>query len=221
MLVRNSALLASELFQDLSKDGAAALLAIIEIRTFSPNEKICSETDGAKHVFVVLNGLVRMTRSESGGREADIGLADPGDLIGEYLIPGGRHYLQAAYAAVFTELAMIDLSQLRVLMGQRPELQRNVMRIMARHLITAMDCIAADRLHTAVQRVANYLLKQCPSNMSGISFRLPYQKRVIAGKLGLAPEALSRAFAALAGYGVGVQGRMVRVHNVSLLREAC
>jgi len=97
------------------------------------------------------------------------------------------------------------------------------MRIMVRHLLGAMDCIAGDRLLTAAQRVANYLMSRCPASAttSRVTFRLPYRKRILAGKLGLAPEALSRAFAALAASGVEVRGKVVLVDSVDQLREAC
>jgi hypothetical protein len=66
-------------------------------------------------------------------------------------------------------------------------------------------------------------MSRCPASAttSRVTFRLPYRKRILAGKLGLAPEALSRAFAALAASGVEVRGKVVLVDSVDQLREAC
>jgi len=71
----------------------------------------------------------------------------------------------------------------------------------------------------AAQSVANFLLRQCPDAALQATFRLPYKKQILAGKLRLGPEAPSRAFAALAQCGVDVKGRTVRIENVVQLRE--
>jgi hypothetical protein len=48
---------------------------------------------------------------------------------------------------------------------------------------------------------------------------LPYDKALIAGRLGLKPESLSRAFAKLRSVGVEVHASHVVVHEVTKLRD--
>jgi hypothetical protein len=48
---------------------------------------------------------------------------------------------------------------------------------------------------------------------------LPYDKVLIAGRLGLKPESLSRAFAKLRPVGVEVRASHVVVHDVGKLRK--
>ncbi|MEJ2743580.1 MAG: Crp/Fnr family transcriptional regulator [Gammaproteobacteria bacterium] len=79
--------------------------------------------------------------------------------------------------------------------------------------------VADDRLHTAPQRVANFILKNCPDAAESARFRLPFQKSLLAGKLGLAPEALSRAFSSLKAAGVSVRGRVIEIKDVNALRR--
>ena len=69
------------------------------------------------------------------------------------------------------------------------------------------------------QRVARYLLSHCAPDGRAVSFRLPYQKSLLAGKLGLAPEALSRAFSLLRNHGVNVRGRLVQITDPEALRR--
>lgn len=221
MLAKNPVLLRSELFAGLDRQTTEKLLELAKVRTFSPHEQIIAEGQKAMFVACVMNGLVRLTKKESTGREADICICEPGDFFAEHLLAGGGTYVHGASAADFTEIALFDLRGLRSLAEENRNVQGNVMRIMARHLVGAMDCIAGDRLHTAAQRVANYLLGRCPPSASRATFCLPYQKRVLAGKLGLAPEALSRAFAALAPAGVAVRGKTISVESVNLLRQEC
>ncbi|AGS25600.1 Crp/Fnr family transcriptional regulator [Rhizobium etli] len=221
MLAKNPALLRSDLFDGLDEATVEELAATAQFRTFAADERIIAEGEPASFVYGVMSGFVRLSKAESAGREADICICEPGDTFGEYLLSGGGAYAYSAWSADGSEVALFELSDLRALADRYPVMHRNVMRIMTRHLLGAMDCIAGDRLHTAAQRVANYLISRCPASASQATFRLPYRKRILAGKLGLAPEALSRAFAALVPAGVEVRGKVVLVDSVELLRKAC
>ncbi|MBY5760697.1 Crp/Fnr family transcriptional regulator [Rhizobium leguminosarum] len=221
MLAKNSVLLQSELFAGLDQATVEQFTATAEFRTFAADEKIVAEGQQASFVYCVTNGFVRLSKSESAGREADICVCEPGDTFGEYLLSGGGSYAYSARSADGAEVALFALAGLQALADRHPVVHRNVMRIMVRHLLGAMDCIAGDRLLTAAQRVANYIVSRCPASTSQVTFRLPYRKRILAGKLGLAPEALSRAFATLAASGVEVRGNVVLVDSVSQLRRAC
>ncbi|MBY5351645.1 Crp/Fnr family transcriptional regulator [Rhizobium leguminosarum] len=221
MLAKNSMLLQSDLFAGLDQATVEQFTATAEFRTFAADEKIVAEGQQASFVYCVMNGFVRLSKSESAGREADICVCEPGDTFGEYLLAGGRSYTYSARSADGAEVALFALAELQAFADQHPVVHRNVMRIMGRHLLGAMDCIAGDRLLTAAQRVANYIVSRCPASASQVTFRLPYRKRILAGKLGLAPEALSRAFATLAASGVEVRGNVVLVDSVSQLRKAC
>ena len=47
----------------------------------------------------------------------------------------------------------------------------------------------------------------------------PFDKKVLASRLGMAPEVLSRCFASLAAYDVVVQGPSVRINDFDVLRK--
>jgi hypothetical protein len=48
---------------------------------------------------------------------------------------------------------------------------------------------------------------------------VPYDKSVLAGRLGMAPETLSRDLARLAAWGVIVDGRRLTIKDPSVLRQ--
>ncbi|MBB5576558.1 MULTISPECIES: Crp/Fnr family transcriptional regulator [Rhizobium] len=221
MLAKIQLLQRSPLCEGLNEHTVTNLLSLVEFRRFGPNECIVSEGEDALHVFFVVTGIVRLTRGRASGRETDVGICEPGDVFSEYLVPGGRSHALTAWAADSAEVAAIDLLQLRILAAEHPGVLLNLMRIASRHLVEAFECIAGDRSQTAAQRVANYFLRHCPRSATQASFRLPYRKRILAGKLGLAPEALSRAFSALSDVGVVVAGKTVRIDNVEMLRTIC
>jgi len=169
MLFNSEQLLRSDLFDGLS-DTVRRLATLARRRVYVPGEEIFAEGEPGIHVVYVASGVVRLTRTESSGRDADIRVCEPGDFIAECVI------------------ALGEAAALRTLADKCPQLQRNLLKISARHLLEAFDCIAGDGLHMAAQRVANFLLRQCPETALQATFHLPYKKQILAGKLGLGPR---------------------------------
>jgi CRP-like cAMP-binding protein len=78
------------------------------------------------------------------------------------------------------------------------------------------------KAQTGVQRVAEFLAALCPPFEGKCTIALPYDKALIAGRLGLKPESLSRAFAKLRPIGVDVRAAHVIVRDPSRLQQlAC
>lgn len=69
------------------------------------------------------------------------------------------------------------------------------------------------RLRTTIERIAHWMLRSDKSAGGTGAFALPYDKRTLASYLGMAPENLSRNFAALAPEGLVVRGHHVTLNN--------
>jgi len=80
--------------------------------------------------------------------------------------------------------------------------------------------IKSHKLRAPLVRLANYLLVQQSRQGGGSVLRLPVQKRMLASLLGMTPENLSRSFAALADYGVKVDGPLVTIVRPAALARA-
>ena len=65
------------------------------------------------------------------------------------------------------------------------------------------------KLRSSVERLANYLLAEHEATGTKGCVDLPLEKRLVASLLGMTPENLSRAFAALKPYGVRVEGSRI------------
>lgn len=214
-----NALTGLHFFGELSEETTLPLLQSASIVNLPPRSMIFRNGDPASHVYCVLTGYVRLFLLSKDGREADIRICGPGDTFNECLIFGGTECQYNAQSAESSTIARFDMSRIRALAEQDRNFSRVIMKSLSRNFLGALDCIANDRLQTAPQRVAHYILRQCPRESSACSIRLPYQKSLLAGKLGLAPEALSRAFSSLRAVGVSVHGRIVQVSDVNALRQ--
>lgn len=203
----------------LSGSSLVRMLSAMSVASLPNRKSIFREGDHADAFYCVLNGYVRLYRLNRDGREADIRICAPGDTFAECQLYGGAKYRYHAQTAEAVTLARFDIQAVRDLAEQEKDVAKAVMISLSNHLQSTMDCIANDRLHTAPQRVANYILTRCPVDGGPAAIRLPFQKSLLAGQLGLAPEALSRAFSTLRKTGVTVRGRVIQIGDVGALRE--
>lgn len=196
------------------------MLDLASVMTYRGREVILPLETELRHFFVVLNGHVRLYKIDGRGREADIAVYGPGDVFGECALFLEGCYPFQVQAAEAVTLAAFDLQAVGALLKEEPGAMIAISRVLAKHSMDARLNVANDRLHTAPQRVAKYLLETWRAQGgNGGSFRLPFQKSLLAGKLGLAPEALSRAFAMLKGTGVSIRGRMVQITDADALEN--
>ena len=217
---RDKALLVRTPFMSaLSNEALLKMLNAAAISSLPARHVVFREGTPADHFYCVLGGYVRLYRLNREGREADIRVCGPGDTFAECQIFGDDTYRFNAQTAENTTFARFDTRTVRTLAEQEPDIAKAIMACLSQHLLTTMDCVANDRLHTAQQRVAEYLLKNCPVSGGPASLRLPFQKNLLAGMLGLAPEALSRAFSSIRRIGVTVRGRVVQIGDVRALRD--
>lgn len=212
-------LLKSELLSGLTSSAAAKIVDVVTVSSHESRDSIFKEGERAEYFYTVLSGFVRLYRLSKEGREADIGIFGPGETFGEGAIFNGGIHRFAAQSAEPVLLARFDIAQIRQLIAEDSSVALGLMSAISKNLDKALECVADDRLHTAPQRVANFILQNCPENASSARFRLPFQKSLLAGKLGLAPEALSRAFSTLKSAGVAVHGRVIEIEDVNALRN--
>ncbi len=73
------------------------------------------------------------------------------------------------------------------------------------------------KLRSSLERLANWVLTHDGESGGTGRFELPFDKKVLASRLGMAPEVLSRSIAALVPYGVKVSGRAVEIGDMGAL----
>jgi CRP-like cAMP-binding protein len=87
------------------------------------------------------------------------------------------------------------------------------------HLKGLVDQIEELKAHTGPQRLANFLVGLAPVAHGPCTIALPYEKLLIAGRLGMKPESLSRAFQRLRTVGVRIDQGIVAIGDVGRLHE--
>ena len=129
---------------------------------------------------------------------------------------GGRYPVSAEIATT-ARLVRIDGELLRRRIREQPDLAFSMLASASHHLKFLVEQIEQIKVLSAPQRIADFLIKLCPVREGSCTVELPYEKSLIAGRLGMKPESLSRALAKLRPLGVNVEREHVSIVDVDLL----
>ena len=90
---------------------------------------------------------------------------------------------------------------------------------MSRHLRRLVAKIEQLSSHSALERVTEFLLRLCPADQGQAEIALPQDKVLIAARLNMQPETLSRVLARLRAHGVTTVGSRLVIEDVERLHR--
>jgi CRP-like cAMP-binding protein len=102
--------------------------------------------------------------------------------------------------------------------GAEREISNAVLSAASGHFDALMTQIENLKVKSGIERLSEFILELCDQAGGATRVELPYGKVVLAGKLGMKPESLSRAFARLKPVGVRSEVRHVSVDDLRVLR---
>jgi CRP-like cAMP-binding protein len=174
----------------------------------------------SKSIYIVLEGWVKLYRITPNGAEAVVGTFTKGNSFGEAVAFRKSTYPVSAEAATDCSVLRVDSASVLSLIEDDPSVAIAILSATFVHLHSLVGQIEALQARTGAQRVAEFLLELCNEGDSGAhKVTLPYDKVLIAGRLGMKPESLSRAFAKLKKYGVRIKQNLAEIENVDNLRD--
>ena len=195
---------ASVLLSNVPGELIETILSQSEIRSFGRGATIFLQGEPAHNVYIVLEGWVKLFRiSQSFGEAA----AFQNDV-----------YPVAAEAVTDCRVMPVRAGLILGMMKSHPELCTAMLASTFRHLHALVAQVEQLKAHTGAQRVAEFLLELCPVSAGSCAVTLPYDKVLIAGRLGMKPESLSRSFARLKEVGVSVTQNHAAISEVEQLR---
>lgn len=205
-------------FTSMPEDIADAIKARAFIRTYERGEIVFLQGDAADSVFIVLEGWIKLFRNTRSGTEAVVGVFTKGQSFGEVLVFKKDIYPFSAEAVTPCRLMQVRAKAISELMAARPEVCTAIITTIFRHLHTLVEQIEQLTTQTGRQRVATFLLELCAVSSGPCRVTLPYDKVLIAGRLGMKPESLSRAFNDLQDVGVEIDQNHAAIADVAHLQ---
>ena len=174
-------------------------------------------------VFVVGYGLVKLALRTRDGRERVVRIVSAGQSFGEAAALLGRVPGYEARALVDCKLVVVPSVSVYALLDAEPRFARNLINTLARRVVELGAELEAVSLHSSGERLATYLdsLAQPARENGGWTVRLPVSKTLVAARLGMKKETLSRLLRRLSAQGlIEVSRRDIAIPDRDALTRA-
>ena len=208
----------ASLFSALDDAQLAQVLAGAELCELQPDESLFEQGRPAERFFLLRKGLVKLARLAPSGDEKVIELVQVGQFFAEALMFSNQRsvYPVSARATEPSEVFSFDSRTFLALLKDSPEACMALLGSMSRRLHSLVEEIDRLALQSASARLADYLLSNAKDGV--VSLRTP--KNVLASRLSIQPETLSRIFARMVADGrLEMQGAHIGLLRVDELQR--
>ncbi len=208
----------SRLFSQVGEPDLAAMLAACFVQTLPASATLCRQGEKAEFLHIVLSGRVGLFGSAS-HEEALVEFFGAGDA---FIVPAvvlDAPYLLTARMLEEGRILMWPAAAFRAQVRATGALAYGAVLLLSGYWRTLIGQIKDLKLLSAIERLSAFLLALAPRETGPVTVTLPGGRRLVAGRLGITPQSLSRAFAALRPLGISGGGRQVTIVDPARLRE--
>jgi len=208
----------SRLFGQVGEVDLAAMLTTCFVQTLPAGAALCHQGEKAEFLHIVLSGRVGLFGS-AGHDEALVEFFGPGDA---FIVPAvvlDAPFLLTARILEEGRILMWPAAAFRAQLRATGSLAFGAVLLLSGYWRTLIGQIKDLKLLSAIERLSAFLLALAPRETGPVTVTLPGGRRLVAGRLGITPQSLSRAFAALRPLGISGGGRQVTIVDPARLRE--
>jgi CRP/FNR family transcriptional regulator, transcriptional activator FtrB len=210
----------ANIFRDLDDHILTRLSAASAVVTLPEGSTICRQGDPADRLHVLLSGQVALSNTAPNGVSAVVEVIPPGGHFVLATVLARLPLLLNAQTVTPSRLIYTDAASLLAMIQTEAALAGALLRAEAVDFGSLVRQVCDLKLRTTAQRLGCYLLALSKDQTANsVNLRLPFDKRLLAARLGCRQENLSRAFAALRTFGVETHGARVILHDVARLRD--
>jgi CRP/FNR family transcriptional activator FtrB len=207
------------MFERLDEAVLAELDAIADQRDVPEGQELCRQGALPEALHILLDGQVALSGTAPDGTSAVVEVVRP---VGHFVLAAvltELPYLMTGHSTMPSRLLLIEAAALRELLTREAALTRAMLLAEAQDFRAMVRQVRDLKLRSAAQRLGCYLLALATDPRANMAeFRLPFDKGLLAARLGCRQENLSRAFAALRTAGVETHGSRIILHDMARLR---
>ena len=204
------------LFQEMSAPELQRLAEGCQLRRFGRGGMVFHVGQACEEFHVTAMGQIKLFALSPAGQEKVIELVGPGNSFAEALMFTGRPYIINAQALTDTLLLTVSKKAVLAEIGHDPRFALRMLAGISRRLHGMVRDVEANALHSGLQRVIGYLLRDhdgadgaCAAT---VTVSLPVSKATIASRLSLTPEYFSRVLHELEAAGlIEIDKRDIRI----------
>lgn len=208
------------LFLHLDSQWQAQVLASVREFHYPSEAQIIQQGQSAAYFYFVLSGRVKLYRISSDGQEKVVEVIHPNQTFAEAVM-----FMQRSEYPVYAEsleavhLLSIPNALMLQALASNPQACLQLLGHFSMRLHLRLGEIEMLTLQNATQRFALYLIQQIENRaLDDVHIDLMLPKQLIASRLSMKPETLSRIIAKLRDDGLlNIQGRHIHIPSVDAL----
>jgi CRP-like cAMP-binding protein len=205
------------LFKAMGPGISRTLIGDRSPRSYARGETIFEQGDPADGFFCVIEGWAKLYRPREDGEEVVVAIFSKGETFAEVAMFLGGRYPASCEAVSPSRILKIDAANLRRAVLAEPQLAFDMLAASSLRLRELVDEIEQLKARSAPQRIADFFVKRADATVGPARITLPYEKALIASRLGMKPESFSRALAKLTDFGVVVERDSVLIPDIETL----
>ena len=205
------------IFNGVAPPHVDAMLRNSYLQRFPAHVELVREGEPADVLHVIVEGNVEVY-SAYRDRETTVAVLGPGQCFIMAAVVLDRIYLKSARSLAPSRILLIPAEAVRRSFREDTAFARCLAIDLALSYRMVVKELKNQKLRSGLERLANWLLAEHAELNHPKRFDLPFEKKILASRLGMAPEVLSRSFAALAAYGVRVTGPTIEISDPNVMR---
>lgn len=216
-------LAAIPLFQQLPPEKIVHLAQRTRARWLKRGEMLFQQGDLAVSLFLVAQGQVKLSFPSANGNEKVMDIVGPNQWFGEVALL--TQSPQSVFAQAVTDAMILSIPKEVVLelLEEDSAFVRRMLASLAKRTQMLIEDVETYTQRSCAQRVVSFLAHHCNrvgDSNEHVAITLPTAKHIMASRLNLTPETLSRIFHDLTEAElISVQGRRITIKDPGRLRE--
>jgi CRP/FNR family cyclic AMP-dependent transcriptional regulator len=212
------------LFTALDEAAAASLRASMDSVKIAKGSILFKEGDDGEHLYVIIDGKLKLGTSSGDGRENLLSILGPGEMFGELSLfdPGPR----TSTATAVTDAKLLSLSHEKVIpwLKQNPEVSLQLLTRLSQRLRRTNEAVGDLVFSDVPGRVAKALIdlgeRFGKTTPEGLLVNHDLTQEELAQLVGASRETVNKALADFAGRGwLKLDGRSVLISDVDRLSK--
>jgi CRP/FNR family transcriptional regulator len=217
---------AAGFFHKLSPEALADLTSISLPKCFQAGDILCNEKQEATGVFLILEGIVRLSMNSSDGKRLSLRVARAGEVLGLSSALFGTKCETTAETLSTAKVAQVSGNEFLAFLRRHPEVHRLVTEEVSHQYTMACEQLRTVGLSSsAPEKLARLLLDMSENGQqseNGTRFRFLLTHEQIGEFIGASRETVTRTMGSFKLRRlVALNGSMVTIPNRSALQKLC
>ena len=208
-----------EIFKNCDSQFFTSLNVAAKVKSYEKGKLLVLHEDHAEHFFIIQSGWVKLFRETLDGTQSIVDVLPAGHIFGETSIFQDDKYPYTVEVIETAQIISFPLSLLKTEIESNNKLALSMLGAMTRYRRQQDQEIEHRTIQSAPQRIGCFLLRLADQDETGpVTIHLPYDKSLVASRLGMQPETFSRALLKLRDQtGIRVKGATIEMDSLEQL----